>query len=453
VFHPGASLRTVVGTFVAVVGALALVTTAALVFLTTELRRAGDEHRAVIVSLRLAQEAETNLLLHALIDDPLARRQFERDLRDKLEGAREFATSDVARAAHRPAHDRVEAYLASSDAAGRTTALDAAFGALEEFVATNVRQSHAADARARSLDRFADLLGTGTAVVLVLSAAWLLWWLRSRAFEPLLTIADAMKRFGSGESGARAPSAGPAELRAMARHFNDMAATLAALRERQMTFLAALAHELRNPLSALKLATARGPAADGEDAGDARLVLVRRQVLRLERLVTDFLDTARIEAGQLEVNQEPVDLRWIVQNVVSLFGATSTAHRITVQLPDEQAIAACDPGRIEQVLNNLVSNAIKYSPNGGRIALVVAPRRDAVTVSVADEGIGISEGEIDAIFEPFRRGLGVQRDIPGAGLGLYVSKRIVEAHGGHIHVTSSPGRGSTFEVVLPTWRG
>jgi signal transduction histidine kinase len=259
-----------------------------------------------------------------------------------------------------------------------------------------------------------------------------------------------MRRFGAGDATARAPDAGPAELRAMARQFNEMAAALAAMRERQMTFLAALAHDLRTPLSALKLATS-GPerAASDGDASAARLLLVRRQVLRLERQVTDFLDAARIEAGRLEVRPESVDLRPIVEGVVSLFGASSTAHRITARVPEEQVIARCDAGRMEQVLNNLVSNAIKYSPQGGHIAVLLEPRPDAVALSVADEGVGIEGAEAEAIFEPFRRGRAVEREVPGVGLGLYVSRRIVEAHGGRILVTSSPGRGATFEVVLP----
>jgi signal transduction histidine kinase len=447
-FHPSASFRTVVGTVVAVVGALALATAAALVFLTTELRRTTDDLRAVIESVRLADDAAIDLLLHARVDDVLARREVERDLREKLDRAEAFAHSDVQREVLAVARERVSAYLATPDARDAGS-LDGAFEALEALVAANVRESHEADARARRLDRMGDAIGFGTAAAFALVAGWLLWWLRSRAFQPLLTLAEAMKRFGTGEAAARAPEEGPAELRAMARRFNEMAAALAALRERQLAFVASLAHDLRNPVSALKLATSRPAGGDGTEVNEGRLNLVRRQVLRIEGLVTDFIDTARLEAGRMDIHPEPVDLRPIVENVVSLYRATSAAHRIRARLPEGQIIASCDPGRFEQVLNNLVSNAIKYSPNGGHVEVLVEPRPDAVAVSVADEGVGIPHDESHAIFEPFRRGRTVQRDIPGAGLGLYLSKRIVEAHGGHLRVTSSPGRGSTFEVVLP----
>lgn len=448
VSKPSASFRKVVGTVMTVVGALSLVTATALVLLTRELRRSHEELRMVAGSVRLAEEAAIALLLHARIDDELARREVEQDLRHKVERAWEFATSDLDRDVLRLATAKVEAYLAPPQGSGPTTTVEEAFGAVEMLVATSIRRSEETDARALRLDRLGNAIGIGTAALQVVTAGWLLWWLRSRAFEPLRDLADAMIRFGSGEAAARAPDTGPAELRVMARRFNEMAAALAAHRERQMTMIAALAHELRNPLSALRLATHRSPSREA-GGGEQRLDLVRRQVLRLERMVSDILDTARIEAGRLEVHREPVDVRTIVQSVVSLFGATSAAHRITARVPDEQVIAPCDPGRIEQVLNNLVSNAIKYSPNGGDVRVTVEPRPDAVSVSVADEGAGLDGSETEAIFEPFRRGRAVQGDVPGVGLGLYVSRRIVEAHGGHIRVRSSPGRGSTFEVVLP----
>jgi signal transduction histidine kinase len=399
--HPSVSLRAVVGTVVAVVGALAVGTAAALVVLTAELRRTTEELRTAMESVRIAEDAAMELLLHPRVEDALARRNLERSIREKLGRMGSVTRTARAREVLEAANDVVEAYLATED----------------------------------------------TAVLLLAATAWLLWWLRARAFEPLVAMADAMKRFGSGDATARAPDEGPAELRAMARQFNEMAASLAALRERHMTFLAALAHDLRNPLSALKLATSR-PVGEG-DAGDPRLSLVRRQILGLERLVTDFLDMARAEAGQLEIRPERVDVRGIVDNVVSLFCATCTAHRIRAQLPEEAVVAPCDPGRIEQVLTNLVSNAIKYSPSGGDIVIVVEPRKGAIAVSVADEGVGIREAETEAIFEPFRRGKTAPRGVPGVGLGLYVSRRIVEAHGGRICVKSSSGRGSTFEVVLP----
>jgi two-component system, OmpR family, sensor histidine kinase MtrB len=443
-----ASLRTVIATAVTAVGALSLVTATALVLLTRELRRSHEELRIVAGSVRQAEEAAIALLLHARLDDVLARREVEQELRRKLERAGELARSELDRDVLRVATAKVEAYLAPPDDPGPRASLEEAFAAVETLMATSIRRSEEADARARRLDHLGNVIGIGTAAVLVATAGWLLWWLRSRTLEPLRALADAMTRFGSGDLAARAPGTGPAELRAIARRFNQMAAALAAHRERQMTLIAGVAHELRNPLSALKLATHAASSREA-DGGERKLDLVRRQVHRLERMVSDLLEVGRIEAGRLEVRRAPVDLRPIVESVVSLFGATSAAHRLTALVPDEQVVAPCDPGRIEQVLNNLVSNALKYSPEGGEVRVVVEPRSDAISLSVADEGAGIDGAELETIFEPFRRGRALHGEVPGVGLGLYISRRIVEAHGGQLRVRSSPGHGSTFEVVLP----
>jgi signal transduction histidine kinase len=447
VFQPNTSLRTVVGTIVVAIGGVALVTAAALVLISSDHRHSSAVLRAAVESVRLAEEAAIGLLLHARAGDALARLEIERDLREKLERAAEFATSSHEQEILRTATEELEAYLRATDEARRTEQLERAFGAIEALVATNVRQSQAAYERARAWDRFGDALGIGGAVLLLGSAGWLLWWLRFRAFRPLLALAQTMDRFAAGDAAARVPDDGPTELQEMAHRFNEMAEVLSAHGERQKTFLAAVAHEIRTPLSALRLATSVSLGAGSDQHG--RLSLVHRQVARLDRLVSDLLETAHIEAGQLELYRERVDVRAIVESVVSLFASTSESHPVLAQLPQEQVIASCDPGRVEQVLNNLVSNAIKYSPGGGSVSVVLEPRPGAVAVSVADEGVGIPKGEIESIFEPFHRGRALQRQVAGVGLGLYVSRRIVEAHGGRLHVASIEGQGSTFEIVLP----
>src|SRR5262249_39563657 len=124
-------------------------------------------------------------------------------------------------------------------------------------------------------------------------------------------------------------------------------------------------------------------------------------------------------------------------------------HALIVSAPDEPVRLRCDPMRIEQVLANLVNNAIKYSPPGGTVRVTVAPRPDAAVVSVADEGVGMSADELAHVFDPFRRGAGTSHAVPGTGLGLFVARRIVEAHDGGITVASAPGAGSTFTVRIP----
>ena len=134
--------------------------------------------------------------------------------------------------------------------------------------------------------------------------------------------------------------------------------------------------------------------------------------------------------------------------MVELYRATTPSHEIDLIVDGDDAVVAADPTRLGQVLTNLISNGIKYSPDGGRIAVAVGVEGEKVAISVADRGIGIDPGDLQRIFEPFQR-VGRARDqIPGTGLGLSVVRRIVQAHGGEIRVVSEPGLGSTFEVRL-----
>jgi signal transduction histidine kinase len=274
--------------------------------------------------------------------------------------------------------------------------------------------------------------------------------LSTRLYRPVAALREAIVRFARDGMSTRAPQDGPVEVREIATAFNAMAEELVHQREQQLAFLAAVAHDLKNPLTALKLAATAGLRREDVDPDSRRaLALVSRQVDQLDRIVTDLLDATRIEAGQLELRPEIHDLRAVVREAAELFGTASEAHPIRVQLPEGPLLASCDLTRIAQVLNNLVSNAIKYSPRGGPVTIALAARGEFAILSVADRGIGIAAEDRDALFEPFRR-MGPSRDvIAGVGLGLSVARRIVEAHGGRIAVESTPGAGATFRVTLP----
>lgn len=179
------------------------------------------------------------------------------------------------------------------------------------------------------------------------------------------------------------------------------------------------------------------------------MALVNRQVTRQERMLADFLDASCIENGRLDLNLIVDDLRPLAEEAVQLFAGSSPSHQLTLRVPDEEVVVRCDPTRVEQVLNNLISNAIKYSPAGGPVTLTVSRDDRFATIEVADRGIGIARDELQSVFKPFQR-TGASRDsIPGVGLGLWVSRQIVEAHGGSLDVSSQLGVGSTFRVRLP----
>jgi signal transduction histidine kinase len=277
-------------------------------------------------------------------------------------------------------------------------------------------------------------------------------WLWRHAFRPALDIRDAMMDFAAGRRTARATEAGPGELKSIAVQFNQMADALTRKYEEQLVFLAGVAHDLRNPLTPLKLATTTisddGPLP-AEDRIRTTLGVVRRQVDRLDRMVGDLLDASRIEAGQLELQMKESDARPLAREVFELFQMSSPLHKLELHLPENAVPLRCDTFRIEQVLNNIVSNAIKYSPKGGVVRIAVMTNTKDAIFEVSDEGMGIRPEDIPFVFEPFQRVRISDQKIPGIGLGLSVARRIVEAHSGHIEVKSQPRVGTTFSVYVP----
>jgi signal transduction histidine kinase len=179
------------------------------------------------------------------------------------------------------------------------------------------------------------------------------------------------------------------------------------------------------------------------------MAIVDRQVHRLERMIGDLLDSSRIEAGQFELRIGQCDARKIAQDAFDLFSSTSPKHNFVLHMRDEEISVHCDSVRMEQVLINLISNAIKYSPDGGNIELHVRELGDTTQFEITDQGLGIPEEDLPYIFEPFRRVRGLKDDIPGVGLGLSVVRRIVHAHGGRIQVESRVGEGTKFRIDVP----
>lgn len=426
----------------------------ALILMTTELHRSSATLRDASAGVRLAQRAQIDLLVLHHADDPVSRASLENDLKQNLLEAREVVGSPQEEAALKEATVRVDRYLVAGGQ-GRPALLGTTLEGLSRLVSINVAQAATAQQQSIWWDRVADLVGISAGVLMIAILVFLSLWVRRNVFQPVHHLSRTMERFASGEVAARAPETGTADLRWMAGVFNRMAASIAQQNQSRLTYLAGVAHDLRNPLSALQMSTAlldpdRG--APSPTRVDQVLGVVRRQVTRLNRMVGDLLETARIESGHLTLRKEEHDLRDIAREVVDLFRGTSTRHEILFEPGGDELIAQCDALRIEQTLNNLVSNAIKYSPQGGEIR--VDTRRDGswAVMTVADNGIGIDPEDSRHMWEPFRRSSGSADAIPGVGLGLSTSRRIVEAHGGEITVESTPGVGSTFAVRLPLAR-
>lgn len=455
--RPQQSLQRILTAITVAMTVLACVVAAMLVGVTSAIGRANATLVREGEGIRLLEEAELDILLHERTREPVIRREVAGSLRSRLRMAGRLVSSADEQREFVRVEAPLEAYLKATPGDGPPSTeavshLEAAYAALESVVGVKLDQIETASQGVDDWDRLADVVGVSTATLILLLSGGLLWWLNARAFRPMLALARSMERFSQGDRGARAEVAGPSELREMALRFNQMATAIAAQREAQMTFLGGVAHDLRNPLSVLKVAVANlrsDRPLPPEPKVRKMLEMVGRQVGRLERMVTDLVDLAGIEAGKLQVKLERYDLRALIGGVTELFEGGSRRHRLVVSMPDEEVPVRADPLRIEQVLGNLVSNAIKYSPEADRVEISLSRRVSEALLCVIDHGIGIREEDQSRLFEPFRRVGFSAEEIPGAGLGLFVVRQIVEAHGGRIEVQSAPDRGSTFCVYLP----
>jgi signal transduction histidine kinase len=222
-------------------------------------------------------------------------------------------------------------------------------------------------------------------------------------------------------------------------------------------FVALISHDLRTPLTSI---TGYVELLESDDTGPLNdeqrrfLAIVGRNAERLFHLVNDLLFAARLQAGPLELELDDVDLAAVARESVAGAGPDAESRGIVLELVvGGEAAVLGESGRLTQLLDNLVSNAIKFSPDGSTVTIRVAAEDGMVVLEVADSGIGIPETERSRLFERFfRASTAVSRQIPGTGLGLYIAQAIVAAHGGQIAVESEVGQGTTFRIELPRAR-
>jgi PAS domain S-box-containing protein len=222
--------------------------------------------------------------------------------------------------------------------------------------------------------------------------------------------------------------------------------------EVKSALISTVSHELRTPLTLVHgfaelLALRENMTPQRQRSAAAEILEASR---RLGRLIDDLLSVSHMESGRLVIDPRPIDLACVVERVLSPFRAMAARHVLRAKLPAALPLVRGDPDKVEQVLTNLVGNAIKYSPDGGEVLVSVEHDTEFVQVNVRDQGIGMSPREMSQLFEKFYR---VDRDevrrAGGTGLGLYITKRLVEMHGGGIWAESWPGTGSVFSFTLP----
>jgi signal transduction histidine kinase len=224
----------------------------------------------------------------------------------------------------------------------------------------------------------------------------------------------------------------------------------AAAQRNSRDFLVVVSHELRNPLNSIFLCAQmlqRKP--DFVGAAAERILAKTRQ---MNRLISDLLDDEQILLGRFDLQRRQCDLALALRGCVEEMAALSMTHRIRMEGSDSLP-GRWDADRLCQVLCNLLSNAMKYSPNGGEVVVRLQANSDAIRLSVADQGIGIAPATIPKLFQRFYRAPATARSVRGHGLGLYVCKQLIEAHGGTLSVSSQLGRGSTFTAVVPSEPG
>ncbi len=280
----------------------------------------------------------------------------------------------------------------------------------------------------------------------IVVAGALAWYLSRRLTRPILALSNAADQVAEGRYDVEIPRAG-GEIGHMAERFGQMAHRLREANELERNFLMRVSHELRTPLTAIRghVGALREGLADDPESREESLEVVAAEAARLERLVGDVLDLAKLDARRFTVREEEVDMGRVLERAFASFGEEARRRGIDYrQHADGGAVIYTDGDRVLQIISNLLSNAFRWTPDGGRIDLELEAANGDVSVAVADSGPGISAEEAERIFRPFW-----SRDGGGTGLGLAIAHELANALGGRIEFDSTVGHGSRFQLVLP----
>jgi len=281
----------------------------------------------------------------------------------------------------------------------------------------------------------------------ILVSGLLAWYLSRRIVRPVLQLSDAADAVAGGDYGIDVPGNAPGELGHLSERFREMASRLAEVEAMERNFLMSVSHELRTPLTAIRghvAALLEGVVVDPEQQAQS-LETVEAEAQRLERLVGDILDLAKLDTHRFTVTTEEVDMGQLLDEAYERFREEARRRSIDYR-QDVRArpVIVSDGDRVLQVVGNLLSNAFHATPDGGRISLELAQLNGTVHVAVEDNGPGIPAEMRERLFRPF-----VSQTGGGTGLGLAIAKELSVALGGRIDLRSEIGKGSRFEFVLP----
>jgi two-component system OmpR family sensor kinase len=277
------------------------------------------------------------------------------------------------------------------------------------------------------------------------------FYLSRRLTRPVLALSHAMDQVAAGQRDIQLPSVpGGGEIDHLTERFREMTTKLAEAEELERNFLMSVSHELRTPLTAIRghVAALREGVVTDPELTQASLAVIAEEGERLGRLVNDVLDLAKLDAHRFTVLTEEVDMSRLLERAYSTFTEEARSRGIDYsQELDGAPVIVSDGDRVLQIISNLLANAFRWTPDGGRIELALESRNGSVAVDVADSGPGIAPGERERIFRPFW-----STDGQGTGLGLPIARELAVALGGRIELHSEIGRGSRFRLVLPLSR-
>ena len=286
------------------------------------------------------------------------------------------------------------------------------------------------------------------AVIAILVALIVAYAVATGITRPLEQLTQAVQRLGAGDRSARADLAAPGELGILAREVDSMASRLEREDDLRRALTADVAHELRTPVSILR-AHCEAIVDGVEEPTQDLMSSLHDEVLRLGDLIEDVQTLSAAEAAALRLERAPVDLGEIVQSSVALLAPHADAAEVAISTSvDAEPIVLGDAARLAQVIRNLILNALKFTPAGGRVHVAVTHAEGTVVLRVADDGIGIPASDLPHLFDRYWRG-SAAGSTRGSGIGLAVVQELVRAHEGKVAAIGEPGSGATFVVELP----
>jgi len=295
------------------------------------------------------------------------------------------------------------------------------------------------------------LIGCGLALTMPLLAGLIVWRSFRSVVDPLARVMGAADAVAEGDFSVRVPERGSGEFGRLTRSFNRMVEELERADQQRRNLTADVAHELRTPLHIIQ-GNLEGISDGVYEANAEQIDRLLGETRQLSRLVEDLRTLSLAEAGQLQMNWEQVDIGELLADVGTSFSGQAEAAGVDLLYATSQGQGALhirgDAGRLDQVLSNLVANALDHTAPGGEIRMYAAPGEDRILIKVSDNGRGIPPEDLPFIFERFWRGDRTRQS--SSGLGLVIAEQLVVAHGGQISVESQVSQGTTFTVDLPT---